>query len=246
MTGTVLFRPFAFEMAGHHAIGSHLPQRAGGNGMGQHAVDEQAPANLYGQEHSWISATGAHWIDQGSRMKDHAFAGREIRRGHGQRDAQFFERFDLQQLIQKSDHALVTGKAVARERPTGNMLEAHPGGNLLEIRSRESAAIRGADERAHTGSGNIADGDVLFFEDLENADVGHAASKATAQSQTDAHLRWMLPHAGRRRREPASKRLYRTNNLTQTLHGNPHTIPVCPAILPPLRLNPASKMPAPD
>lgn len=115
-------------------------------------------------------------------MKDHALAGGKVRSRHCQWDAQFFKRLHLQELVQESDHALVAGEAVARQRPAGNMLEAYLGGNLLEVSGREPAAIRGADECADAGARNVADGDVFFFEDFENADVGDAASKTAAES----------------------------------------------------------------
>jgi hypothetical protein len=91
-------------------------------------------------------------------------------------------------LVEESDHALVAGEAVARERPTGNVFETDAGGDLLKLRSRNPAAIGRTDEGAYAGSGNAADGDVFFFEDFEDANVGDSASKASTQSQTYADV----------------------------------------------------------
>jgi hypothetical protein len=102
---------------------------------------------------------------------------------------------------------------------------------MLEFRRRDSAAVGGADESAYTGPSNAADGDVFFFEDFENTDVRDAASKAATQSQTDADGRLMWSRTRGEPRKPASKRLHRTNNLTQTLHGEPHHPSLCPARL---------------
>src|SRR6202521_754019 len=231
MARVIAVRPFASKMHGQHAIRSHLPQWPGGYSVREHAVDQQASTNLYRQEHSWIGATGTYRIDQRSGMKHYALSGGKIRSRHGQGDAQFFERLDLQEVVQKSNHALIAGEAVTRERPTGNMLEAYPGGNMLEFRRRDSAAVGGADESAHTGPSNAADGDVFFFEDFENTDVRDAASKPATQSETDAHAGLVRPRGRGKAGKPTSERLHRTNNLTQTLHGEPHPSQFCPARL---------------
>ena len=61
------------------------------------------------------------------------------------------------------------------------MLEADTGGNLLQLGDGDSAAIGSADQRAYTGAGDKLDGDIFFFENFEDADVGDAAGKTSAQ-----------------------------------------------------------------
>jgi hypothetical protein len=78
-------------------------------------------------------------------MENYAFAGGEICRRHRKRNAQLFEGFDLQQIVQKSDHPLIAGEAIPGERPARKMFEAYAGGNLLQFSSRDSAAIRRSD-----------------------------------------------------------------------------------------------------
>src|SRR4029077_10667404 len=70
-----------------------------------------------------------------------------------------------------------------------------------------------------------ADGDVFFFEDFEDADVGDTASEPSTEGQTDPHPCRLGTQASRMTRKAASERLHRTNDLIQTLHGGPHTIP---------------------
>jgi hypothetical protein len=80
--------------------------------MGEHAIDQPASANVDRQEHSGIGATGAHRIDDRTRMKDHAFAAVEIGCGDAQRNAQLFESLHLQGAVQERHHAVVGGEAV--------------------------------------------------------------------------------------------------------------------------------------
>ena len=175
-------------MHGQDALGAHVAQGNGGNGVGEHAVDEHASANFYRQEHAGVGATGANGIDERAGMEDDAFAGRKIGGGDGQRDAQFFESLDLEDAVEESDHALVAGEAVARQSPTGKVFEADLGGEFLEFGDVESAAIGGADESADAGARDKADRNVFFFENFEDADVSQAAGEASAEGQTDTAL----------------------------------------------------------
>ena len=181
--------PAPFQMHGDNAIGTHLPQRSGRNRIGQHAIDQLTPANLYWQKHSRVGATGAYGINQRTGVKEHTFARRKVGSSHDQRNAQLFEGLYLEDAVEKADHALITGEAIARKRPTGEVLETNFGGYLLKVSRRQSAAVSGADERAHARSGNISYGDIFCFEDFEHADVSHAASKAAAQRHSDANVR---------------------------------------------------------
>src|SRR2546422_4965852 len=119
-------------------------------------------------------------------MKHYALAGGKICGRHRQRDAQFFKCLNLQDAIQEADHALVAGESVARQGPAGEVFEAHPGGDLLQFRYGNPAAVSRANERAHTSAGDKTDGNVFFFENFEYANMGEAAGKAAAQGQTDA------------------------------------------------------------
>jgi hypothetical protein len=96
-------------------------------------------------------------------------------------------------------------------------------GDLFEFGNREPAAVGCADESADAGSGDHADGDAGFFEDLENSDVGDTAGESASKGDADDGGRCdfrSLPG------ELAAERLYRPDDLPQTLHRNP-TFLVC-------------------
>ena len=101
---------FLFRCTAEYAVGAHLAQRDGGNGVREHAIDQHASANLYRKEHSGISATGAYRIDERAGMEDHAFAGGEIGRGDGERNAELLEGLHFEDGVEESDHALVEAK----------------------------------------------------------------------------------------------------------------------------------------
>ncbi len=146
-------------------------------------------------------------------MKHHACTGGKICGSHRQRNQQFFECLDLQNAAEKLDHAFVAGKSITRERPAGEVFEAHPGGDLLQLGDGDAAAVGRADERPHTGARDQADGNIFFFEDFQNADMGDAASKAPTQRKSDT--RGTLGRRRRRRkaRQASSEGLYGTNDF---------------------------------
>jgi len=152
-------------------------------------------------------------------VKNHGFASREVGSCYRQRDAQFLKGLDLEQAVEESNHALITGESVAGKGPAGNVLEAHARGDLLQLRRRKTAAVCGADKSAYACTCNISDRDIFFFENLEDADVGDAAGETSAQGQTNAGIAVIglrgMPG------KLAAKGLYGTNDLAQTLHGTP-------------------------
>ena len=179
---------------------------------------KQTSADFYRKKHSRVGAAGAHRIDQRSGVKDDSRAGGKIGGGHSQGNPQVFEGLDLQNAAEKLDHAFVAGESVTRQSPAGEILEAHPGGHLFQFRDGDAAAVGCADQRADAGAGDHADGNIFFFENFENADMSDAASKAATQGESDAdRLRLLRPEWARK---AASKGLYGTNDLAQTLHRN--------------------------
>ena len=189
--------------------------------MRQHAIHQVAPANLDRQKHSRISATGAHRIDDRSRVKHHAFAGIEVGCGHAERNAQLFKRLHLQSARQERNHAVVRGEAAARERPARKGSEAHAVRDLFHFLRATPAAIARPDQRAHARASDHADRNAFLFENLQNSDVRDAAGKSSAQRHANG---W---NSGRRNRgslagEFPPKGLNRPNNLPQTLHSQPH------------------------
>ncbi len=74
----------------------------------------------------------------------------------------------------------------ARRRIAKGLLpidRAHGGIDLL---GRHAAGIQAADHGAHAGAGDAVDGNFEFLENLEHADVRHAARAAARQHQADA------------------------------------------------------------
>jgi hypothetical protein len=60
---------------------------------------------------------------------------------------------------------------------------SHGGVDLL---CRHAAGIESADDGSHAGAGDAVDGNLQFLENLEDADVRHAACAAARQHQADA------------------------------------------------------------
>src|SRR5208337_2547677 len=123
-------------------------------GMGEHAVDQIAAADVDRQEHAGISAAGTDGVDNLTRVKYHAFTRVVVGGGDAQGNAQFFEGLHLQGAAEERSHAVAGGETVAGKGPAGKGSEARIVGDLLHLGDRQTAAIRSADQRAHAGAGN--------------------------------------------------------------------------------------------
>ena len=134
--------------------------------MGEHAVHQHASIDGDGEKDARISAAGAHRVGQRTGPKYHAFSGYEVRRGNCQRDPKLFEGLHLEKIIEKADHAQVSGKPIARQRPAGKIAKADAGGNGFQFRRGDAAAIGGSDQCTDAGSGDVSDWNVFFFRNL--------------------------------------------------------------------------------
>src|SRR5581483_7680765 len=107
-------------------------------------------------------------VNEGTAVKDHRVAGDEISGGDSERNFEIFEGRNLQHLVQKALHPVGGGEAEPRQCPAGKILEAHEGGDFLQLSGRNAATVGSADDRAYAGSGNVADGDLFLFEDFKD------------------------------------------------------------------------------
>src|SRR5215470_3553832 len=150
-------------------------------------------------------------------MKHHRLTGIEVGSCHTERDAQLLECVALQSARKILDHSIIGSKATSRERPAGEARKTCLAGDFFHLDRRQSAAIAGADQRANTRSADDADRNILLFEYLQDTDMRDAASKATAERNTDGDI---LRSAGERlARKLSAESLDRPNNLPQMLHG---------------------------
>ena len=151
----------------------------------------QLPLNLNRQEHAGICATRSHRIDDRAGGKDCSLAGLEVGGGHAKRDAQIFKvcTFKVRASETRSCgrwRRSRSARCVQRAKVVKRTLWASSSSSA----DGESAAIRGAHDRAYTGARNHANWNAFFFEDFENADVRDAAGKASAQGDSDCR-RWL-------------------------------------------------------
>ena len=63
--------------------------------------------------------------------------------------------------------------------------QSMPPSSVFDLVRRHAGGIRAADEAAHAGAGDEIDGDAMFFEPAEHADVGEAAGAAAAERDAD-------------------------------------------------------------
>ena len=131
-------------------------------------------------KHSRIGATGADRVNQFTAGEDGRLAGHYVRRSYRQRNPQLFEGLAAQYLPQKSRHFVVIKDSKAGEAPAGEIFESNQRCNLFQFLGGDAAGIGCPDHRSYASAGYEIDGDVLFFQDLEHADVGQATGKSSA------------------------------------------------------------------
>src|SRR5690349_15776184 len=171
-----------------HAIAAALTQRLGRYRMRQHAIHQETAVDIDRQEHSRIGTTGPNRRDQRSGAEYNAVARGIVGGGDRQRNAQFLEGLDLQNLVEKTLNALVGGKAEAGNRPAGEVAEAYPAADARHFRRGGAATVQRADQRAYAGTRNAGYRDVFFFEDLQNPDMGDAACESATEGNTNCGL----------------------------------------------------------
>src|ERR1700733_3705735 len=156
-------------------------------------------------------------------MKNHAFAGIEVGCGYAEGNTQLFESFYFQGAGEERDHAIVRGKAVAGDGPAGEGGETNRVRDFFQLFEGESAAVGCTDQCTHTGAGDDADRDTFFFEDFQDADVGHTASKAATERQPNRRNTRLKPTGLARELSPNG--LHGPDDPAKTFHRYP-TCPV--------------------
>src|ERR1700677_3138457 len=149
-------------------------------------------------------------------MKNHAFAGVEVGRGHAQRNVQLLKCLQLKRVGEKRHHAVVRSEPVAGYRPAREGSKAAGARNFIQFFKRQATAVSGANQRSYAGTGDHPDWDGFIFENLQHADMCHAAGKAAAQSHAYCRNSW-LRRAGLAR-DFAPEGLHRPDDLVDTFH----------------------------
>ena len=75
---------------------------------------------------------------------------------------------------------------MTRERPARKGLEANSAGYLFQFSGGNPTAIRCADQRAHARAGHKIDGNLFFFQNLQDADMSDTAGEPAAQCDSDS------------------------------------------------------------
>jgi hypothetical protein len=89
---------------------------------------------------------------------------------------------------------------VAGKGPAGKGLEGDAAGNDFQFGWTYTAAVGRANHGPDTGPRDEINGDLFFFQNLQDADVGDAAGEASAQGKTNARSAgtWLGKGKGRK------------------------------------------------
>src|SRR6266436_197155 len=150
------------------------------------AVRKASRANFDGFEQAWKRATRADGIHEIALREHHGFAGGQVRGHNRQRNAEVLKLSRLKHPLDQILQALIAGQAEARNAPTGDVPEAELAAGLNNMRERCTTGVGSTQDAPHTRSCNMRDGNVVLFEDLQNAQVCEAARETAAKGKADA------------------------------------------------------------
>jgi|SRR6266852_2002873 len=81
---------------------------------------------------------------------------------------------------------MIARQAEPGDSPTGNVPETERTAGLNDARKRCATGVGSSQDAANAGSRDVRDGNVILFEDLQNAEMREAAREASAKSEADA------------------------------------------------------------
>src|ERR1700688_2330360 len=78
---------------------------------------------------------------------------------------------------------MIAGQAEARNVPARDVAKFKRAAGGHDLRQRRTASVGGAEDAAHAGAGNVRNGDVIFFKNLQHAKMREAACKSSTEGE---------------------------------------------------------------
>jgi hypothetical protein len=163
----------------NHRSGAEAADGVRRNRCDESAVGQAARTDLHGFEQSWKSAARADGIYQVSLCEDDRFAGSKVGGHDGKGNSQVFELARFKHPPDQIAETLVAGQSQAGNTPAGDVAKAQRPARLHNARERRAAGVSSAQDAAHAGPGNVRDGDLILFKDLEDAEVCKTAGETS-------------------------------------------------------------------
>jgi hypothetical protein len=157
-----------------------------GNLRDQTSVGEAAGANLDRFEQARESATRADGFREISVSENHGFSVGQVRSDDRHRNLEIFEALRFENLLDQVAQPVIAGEAQAGNAPAPDVAKTNLAASANDASQRRTAGIRRPKNAAHAGPCDVRNWYVIFFKDLQNAEMGESARKPTAQSQAQS------------------------------------------------------------
>jgi hypothetical protein len=146
-------------------------------------IHQNLAAIFHGQEKAGIGARGAQGRSDFAFGEVYGSPVNQIGGHDAQRNFHLVEEFGRREFVQEMLERCVRCHAHARKLPAAEI--AKGGGCALALHLGEggAAGVGGGDQRAHAGSGDEINRDLVLFEHAQDADMRNAARKSAAESQ---------------------------------------------------------------
>jgi len=123
--------------------------------------------------------------------ENHGFAGSQVRGHHRKRDAEIFKPARFENAFDQILKTLIACQAEPGDAPAGDVTKAERTAGLDDARKRRATGISSAQDAPHARPCDMRDGDVVLFEDLQNAEMREAARETSSKSQANP---WPFGH----------------------------------------------------
>ena len=187
---------FGGDVHGDDEVRALSARGGNGYGLGQTAVHVAAAGDDDGLEDVGDGGGGADGLSGVAPVEGDGFAGGEVGGDGGEFNRELLDGAVADFVVDVVLQFFAFDEAAGGEGEVDEVGFAEDFGFEFHAVGRHAAGVHAADYRARAGAGNDFDGDVVLFEDFEDADVGEAFGCATAQCDGDDGLRFLAGNRG--------------------------------------------------
>jgi len=175
---------------GKDPLSAQLTRSDGGDLRDETAVREATSADFHGFEEARKRAACANGINETALREDDRIASGQICGYDSHGNAQVFELARFEDAVHQIRQTMVAGKAEPRDAPTRDITKLKVAARGKDFRQGRAASVGCAENAANACARYMSDGNVILFENLQDAEMRKATRESSAESEPDARTRF--------------------------------------------------------
>ena len=173
-------------------FGTQVARGASGHWSDEAAIGKVARSDLDGFKQTGKSATGTNGFRETTLLEQDGLAGVQVGGNNDGGDGKVFELTRIKEAMNQRAETVVTGETEARHAPAAEVAKTDFAAFFDDTSEGKLAGVCGPQNAADAAAGDASDGDVLFLENLKDAQVGVTAGETASKSQADAREKGRL------------------------------------------------------